>query len=376
MSNSIFPQNDGSLRYASDSPLSLEKGQQLDEFELVYETWGELNASKTNAIVVHHALSVGAHVAESSSIPEKGWWNDMVGSGKAIDTDKHFVICINNLGSCYGSTGPTSVNPATSRPYNASFPEITIGDMVNSQKRLIEELGIEKLYAIVGNSMGAMLSLIWAIEYPDSVDRVMLSCSSYKAYPANIANRNIQQSAIRLDPEWNEGDYESNEDLEGFKLARKLGLYTYRNSAEWNRRFNSHDDKDSEDGEITRYMDYNADKFVKIFDANSYLTITTAMDSYDVTQNYSSNKEAFSKIKANVVVVSEQYDILFTPQQQEELFMALQEGDVNCHFISHHSQFGHDAFLVETRRFGGYIREFLDDLHFEEFKSAEVKLVK
>ncbi|WP_196138962.1 homoserine O-acetyltransferase [Aliikangiella sp. G2MR2-5] len=368
MSNVGVQNNDGSWIYSSDTCLPLEKGGELCGIDLVYETWGSLNADKSNAILVHHALSVGAHVAESERNPEKGWWNDMVGPGKAIDSDKYFVICINNLGSCFGSTGPTSINPETSKPYNATFPEITIGDMVNSQKRLIDALGIKTLYAIVGNSMGAMLSLIWAIEYPENVDRVMLSCSSYKAYPANIANRNIQQSAIRLDPAWNQGDYESNEQLEGFKLARKLGLYTYRNSAEWNRRFNSHDDKDTEDGEITRYMDYNAEKFVKIFDANSYLAITTAMDSYDVTQNYTSNKEAFSKIKANVVVVSEQYDILFTPQQQEELFMALQEADVNCHFISHHSQFGHDAFLVETNRFGGYIREFLQDLHFEEFK--------
>ncbi len=368
MSYSIFPQNDGSLRYVCSSPLPLDKGETLQEFELVYETWGQLNTDKSNVIVIHHALSVGAHVAESEKNPNNGWWNDMVGAGKAIDTDKYFVICINNLGSCFGSTGPKSLNPQTGKPYNASFPEITIGDMVNSQKKLIDDLGIQKLYAIVGNSMGAMLSLIWAIQYPESVGRVMLSCSSYKAYPANIANRNIQQSAIRRDPKWNQGNYESNEELEGFKLARKLGLYTYRNSAEWNRRFNSHEDKTSEDGEITRYMDYNAEKFVKIFDANSYLAITTAMDTFDVTQNYASNKAAFSKISANVVVISEQYDILFTPQQQEELFAALKEADVNCHVISHHSQFGHDAFLVETDRFGGYIREFLDDLHFEEFK--------
>ncbi|MCW8879420.1 MAG: homoserine O-acetyltransferase [Kangiellaceae bacterium] len=371
MSNTISSQNDGSWLYSSDLSLSLEKGGELPGIELVYETWGELNTGKSNAIVIHHALSVGAHVAQSEKNPDKGWWNEMVGPGKAVDTDHYFVICINNLGSCFGSTGPTSINPQTNKPYNASFPEITIGDMVNSQKRLIEELGIESLYAIIGNSMGAMLSLIWAIEYPESVKRLMLSCSSYKAYPANIANRNIQQSAIRLDPAWNEGDYESNEKLDGFKLARKLGLYTYRNSAEWNRRFNSHEDKTAEDGEITRYMDYNAEKFAKIFDANSYLAITTAMDSYDVTQSYASNDEAFSRIQADVVVISEQFDILFTPQQQEEMFMALKEANVSCHFISHHSQFGHDAFLVETNRFGNYIREFLADAHFAEIRQIK-----
>jgi homoserine O-acetyltransferase/O-succinyltransferase len=236
--------------------------------------------------------------------------------------------------------------------------------MVNSQKQLLDFLEISQLNAVIGNSMGAMLSLTWAIEYPSSVLRLMLSCSSYKAYPANIANRNIQQSAIRIDPAWNNGNYQSNSELAGFKLARKLGLYTYRNSAEWNRRFNSHLDKSAEDGEITKYMDYNAEKFVKTFDANSYLSITTAMDNYDVTQHYSTHVDAFARITAKVLVVSEKFDILFTPQQQQELYEGLVEAGVDCHYISHHSQYGHDAFLVETEKFGQYIRGLLADEYF------------
>ena len=360
MSAEITRQKDGSWYYHAARPFQLEKGGSLSELELVFETYGELNDDKSNVVVVHHALSVGAHVTATEGNPNKGWWNEMVGPGKAIDTNQFYVICVNNLGSCFGSTGPSNINPDTSTLYNADFPEITIGDMVNSQKQLIDAMGVRSLYAVIGNSMGAMLSLIWAIEYPKSVERVMLSCTAYKAYPANIANRNIQQSAIRIDPAWNNGSYTSNEDLDGFKLARKLGLYTYRNSAEWNRRFNSHLDKDTEDGEITRYMDYNAEKFVKIFDANSYLVITTAMDTYDVTQNYESNKDAFSRILAKVVVISEEFDILFTPQQQEELYACLQEANVETQFIQHRSQYGHDSFLVETNRFGNYIREFLE----------------
>jgi len=359
MAATISQQPDGSWYYHATEPFQLESGQNLAELELVFETFGELNSEKSNVIVIHHALSVGAHVTRSDKNPSKGWWDDMVGPGRAIDTNLYYVICINNLGSCFGSTGPSNINPATGALYNASFPTITIGDMVNSQKQLLDHLGIVSVYAIIGNSMGAMLSLIWAIEYPQSVQRVMLSCTAYKAYPANIANRNIQQSAIRLDPAWNNGNYTANEQLEGFKLARKLGLYTYRNSAEWNRRFNSHLDKETEDGEITRYMDYNAEKFVKIFDANSYLVITSAMDSYDVTQKYSSNKDAFARITAKVVVISEEFDILFTPQQQEELYACLQEANVQADFIQHRSQYGHDSFLVETDRFGLYIREFL-----------------
>lgn len=359
MSSEITRQPDGSWRYHSNQPFALESGDSLAQLELVYETWGELNADKSNVIVLHHALSVGAHAASSEQNATNGWWQDMVGPGKAVDSNRYYVICINNLGSCFGSSGPTSLNLATGTPYNARFPDVTIGDMVNSQKQLLDELGIERVYGMVGNSMGAMLSLIWAIEYPQSVERLMLSCTAYKAYPANIANRHIQQSAIRIDPAWNNGDYTSNEALEGFKLARKLGLYTYRNSAEWNRRFNSHEDKAADDKEITRYMDYNADKFVQVFDANSYLTITTAMDSYDVTRGYDSNQAAFSRITAKTTVISEEFDILFTPQQQDELYACLQEAGVETEFIRHHSQFGHDAFLVETERFGGYLREFL-----------------
>ncbi len=352
---------DGSWQFKHASPLLLEHGETLAQFELTYETWGQLNQDKSNVVLIHHALSVGAHVAESEQNPNKGWWNDMVGANKPIDTNQYFVICINNLGSCFGSTGPSSINPDTGKAYNADFPHITIADMVTSQQKLIEHLGIKQLFAIIGNSMGAMLSLIWGIENPSSVQRLFLSCSSYKAYPANIANRNIQQSMIRLDPKWNNGNYQSNHELDGFRLARKLGLFTYRNSAEWNRRFNSHFDEETKDNEIVHYMDYNADKFSRIFDANSYLTITTAMDDFDVTQNYSSRKQAFAKISAKVLVVSEDYDILFTPEQQKQLFEALQEAKVKSSFIGHHSQYGHDAFLVETNRFGGYIKALLND---------------
>ncbi|MET1256853.1 homoserine O-acetyltransferase MetX [Aliikangiella maris] len=361
MSQQITQRPDGSWLYQSNEPFLLESGESLPSLELVYETWGELSPQKDNVIVVHHALSVGAHVSKTPQNTKKGWWNDMVGEAKPINSNEYFVICINNLGSCFGSSGPVNINPQTERRYNAQFPEITIGDMVNSQKQLLDYLQIAQLYAIIGNSMGAMLSLTWAIEYPDSVERVMLSCTAYKAYPANIANRNIQQSAIRIDPAWNHGDYQSNESLEGFKLARKLGLFSYRNSAEWNRRFNSHLNSDTEDMEITRYMDYNAQKFVKTFDANSYLTITTAMDHFDVTKSYPSTRAAFEKITAKVVVISEEFDILFTPQQQRELFACLQDADVDSYFITHQSQYGHDAFLVEIDRFGNYICDFLQD---------------
>ncbi|HER26624.1 MAG TPA: alpha/beta fold hydrolase, partial [Rhodospirillales bacterium] len=211
-----------------------------------------------------------------------------------------------------------------------------------------------------GGSMGSMLSLIWAIDYPETLSKLILISSSYKAYPANIANRSIQHQAIRVDPLWQNGNYASNEELSGFKLARKLGLYTYRNSSEWNRRFNSHKNSSVKDTDIIQYMEYNAEKFSKRFDANSYLTLTRSMDLFDVTKEYDSIEQCFSKITAETLVVSVESDVLFTPQQQQELYSALQESGVNCQYIEHHSQYGHDAFLVEKEPFTKYIGDFLN----------------
>lgn len=360
MSYSIQTQTDGSKLFKSSEPFTLVNGQVLPQWQLCYETFGHLNSDKSNVVLIHHALSTGSHVVATESNPKKGWWQAMVGPGKAIDTDKYHVICINNLGSCFGTTGPVSINEQTGSRWAADFPEVTMDDMAASQKCLLDHLGIERLYGIIGNSMGAMVSLSWAIAFPESVERLMLTSSSYKAYPANIANRHIQQESIRLDPAFKNGRYEPGDQLNGFRLARKLGLYTYRNAAEWNRRFNSFGNLDMRDDEINNYMDYNADMFCRQFDANTYLTLTTAMDRYDVTQAYGSLRATFGRITAKTTVISVESDILFTPQQQQELHEGLLEGEVQCRYINHHSQYGHDAFLVESDAFGSYIRAFLN----------------
>ena len=351
----------GSMRFHSDMEFALESSQRLKSLTLVFETWGELNEDKSNAVLVHHALSVGSHVASHSKNPVPGWWQEIVGPGKAIDTDKYFVICVNNLGSCFGSSGPLSLNEETGDPYKSGFPQITIGDMTASQKLLLDELGISKLYAVAGGSMGAMLSLNWGIDYPDSLTKLILISSSYKAYPANVANRAIQHQAIQMDPNWREGNYEEGAELPGFKLARKLGLYTYRNAKEWNRRFNSHDDASVKDTDIIQYMEYNAEKFCSVFDANSYLILTRSMDLFNVVETHPSGSDCFSRITARTLVVTEESDVLFTPQQQEDLYAALVEGGVDCQFIVNRSQYGHDAFLVEKEPFTKYIGEFLAD---------------
>lgn len=352
---------DGSMRLTMCEDFNLEESGYLPEMTLVYETWGKLNQDKSNAILIHHALSVGSHASSTAQNPKAGWWQNMIGPGKAIDSSKYYVICINNLGSCFGSTGPLSINPETGNPYKYDLPQITIGDMVRSQKLLMEKLKIKTLYAVVGSSMGAMLSLTWAVEYPDSLSNLILISSSYKAYPANIANRNIQHQAIKMDPMWQQGNYKSNQDLSGFKLARKLGLYSYRHSGEWNQRFNSHKNTTANDADIMAYFDYNADKFCNYFDANSYLILTQSMDLFNIIKTFASSKECFSKIMAKTLVVSVDTDTLFTPQQQQELFAVMQEAGVDCSYIHHQSKYGHDAFLVETEAFTNYIGGFLKE---------------
>ncbi len=355
----IEEQSDGSFLFTYGDSYLLENGESLVDLELVYETWGELNEDKSNVILLHHALSVGSHASSHNKRNETGWWQEIVGPGKAIDTLKYFVICINNLGSCFGSSSPISIDKTTGEMFRANFPQVSITDMIRSQKILLDDLGIQHVNAIIGNSMGGMLSLSWAIEYPLSAKKIMITSSSYKSYPSNIANRHIQHQVIRMDPQWKQGNYDNNQNLTGFKLARKLGLFSYRNSVEWNRRFNSDQGDDIKGSDITDYIDYNAEKFCHSFDANSYLTLTKAMDLYDVTKDYESIDACFSRVLAKILVVSVESDILYTSQQQKELYSILKKNGADCEYINHHSKYGHDAFLVEKEAFTRHITSFL-----------------
>lgn len=339
-----------------------EFGGEIDQLTLAYETYGTLSPQKDNVILIHHALSTNSHVASHTKNPAPGWWESMIGPGRPIDTNKFFVICINNLGSCFGSSGPASSDPRTKKPYRNTFPIVTMRDIVKAQYLLTSYLGIEHLYAIIGNSMGGMLSLTWAIDWPDSVARLISISSCYKAYPANIANRAIQREIIQLDPAFKKGRYEKNPSL-GLKIARKLGHFTYRNAETLNQKFldDSKCDPDKP-AEIENYLEYNANKFVSYFDANSYLYLLQAMDLFDATRPYGDVQSAFSRIQASALVVSVDSDILFTPKQQEDLYAALKLSDVTTDFIQHHSSYGHDTFLVETDRIGKYIQNFLESL--------------
>lgn len=357
MTQQIRELENGSLEFTASEDFYFEAGGSINPLVLVYDTYGTLNNQKDNAILVHHALSTSSHLTATDKDPQNGWWQEMVGPGKPLDSNRYFIICINNLGSCYGSSGPVSINPKTAKAYAADFPAVTIADMVRSQKMLIDALGIKKLHAVLGSSMGAMLSTTWLTLYPDHARYLISISSCLKGYPANHANRMIQREIIQLDPVWNNGNYSTSSQLKGFKTARKLGLLTYRNWLKINARFLDKQGTES----IENYLDYNAQSFIDRFDCNSYLTLIDAMDTFDLSQGGSKELiDLFKPIQAKVLVVSVDSDILFTPPQQLALYEALLDAGVEVSYIDHHSGYGHDAFLVETDAFGHYIQSFID----------------
>ena len=332
----------------------LESQSKLEPLHLVYETYGQLNHDKDNVILIHHALSASSHVASHNHHDDKGWWENMVGPNKTIDTNQFYVICINNLGSCFGSSGPASNDSATGHPYQQRFPFFSVRDIVHSQKILLDHLGIHSIKAIIGNSMGGMLSLQWAIDFPKDAQHLILSASCHRAYPSTVAYRAMQRDAIKNDPKWCDGFYRE-PPIDGFKLARKIGHYHYRNPEYLNQKFK---DKKSKH-EIIRYFEYNSSKFARSFDPNSYLYTLDAMDKFDITQNHDKLLENLKNIKAKILVISIDSDMLFTPEQQLDLYTLMKKAGLDAQLIHHHSNYGHDAFLVETDAFGQYIQSFM-----------------
>jgi len=359
MKYQIQQNQDGSYLYRLNETFAFELGGEIKPLELVYETYGQLNEEKDNVILIHHGLSPNQHVQSHATNPEPGWWEGMIGPGLGLDPEKYFIICCNNLGSSFGSSSPASIHPETNQPYRLRFPLFTMHDVAHAQRLLIQSLGIKKLFAVIGNSMGGMISLAWAIDYPNDIKNLILISSCYKAYPANIANRTVQKEIIQLDPLYDHGNYQVNP-LPGLVLARKLGHFTYRNPEDLNQKFiNNVKNNPNVPSEVETYLQYNAEKFARQFDPNCYLYFLTAMDLYDVTRQFASKNEAFRRISARCLVISVDSDILFTPEQQQDLVNALNDASVNTSFIQHHSPFGHDTFLVEIENYGIFIREFL-----------------
>ena len=355
--------------WTCDEPLELDCGRSFGPVTQAYETYGALNAARDNAILIFHALSGDAHVSGYHTPEDRkpGWWDVMVGPGKPFDTDRYFVICANVLGGCKGSTGPSSLDPATGRPYGLSFPVVTIGDMVKAQKRLVEHLGIERLLAVAGGSMGGMMALDWAVRFPDSVASVLAIATSARMNAQGIAFNEVGRQAIIADPNWQHGDYYGQESpAAGLSIARMIGHITYLSDAQMRARFGRRLQARESFGydfktefQVESYLKYQGDSFVRRFDANSYLYITKAIDYFDLANGSQSLVQAFEKVRAEFLVVSFSSDWLYPTSDSKDLFKALQANGVPTTFLEIANPYGHDAFLLPNEELAITISGFL-----------------
>lgn len=348
MTDQPQPDVEGDFRLSNGAPFALESGAALQEANLHYALYGRLNAARDNAILVCHALTGSARVAD--------WWPALFRDNHPLDLRKHCVIGINVLGSCYGSTGPVSMNPATNKRYGADFPVVSILDMVRAQAQLIEHLGIRQLRAVLGGSIGGMQALQWAVDFPDRV----AGCFAVGTAPLSamgLAMNHLQREAIRLDPAWQDGSYdEAKPPTRGLALARSLATCTYKSPALFTERFGRNPDRSGEDPlrslteryDVAGYLDYQGRIFNERFDANSYLHISHAMDTFDLARGYVSEKAALERIQARVLLTGISSDWLFPAADVHALAERIQRANAVCNYIELHSTHGHDAFLAEA----------------------------
>ncbi|MFN0102165.1 MAG: homoserine O-acetyltransferase [Bryobacteraceae bacterium] len=340
--------------------LELESGFVLAPVDVAYETYGTLNAAKSNAILIVHAFSGDAHAAGVDAEGRKGWWDNQIGPGKGFDTDKYFVICSNVLGGCKGSTGPSSISPATGRPFAMSFPVITIGDMVRLQKLLIDSLGIARLLSIAGGSMGGMQVLEWAVRFPESVASAMPIASTARHSAQQIAFNEVARQAIMADPDWSEGDYyDKKPPGRGLAVARMVGHITYMSDESMRQKFGRRLREENGIFEVENYLRYRGSQFVDRFDANSYLYITKAMDMFDLANGAQSLVPVLAKSRTRYLIISFTSDWLYPSYQSLEIVNALRRRNQDVAYIELTSNYGHDAFLVEVDEQTELIRGFL-----------------
>lgn len=350
----------------SSKEFSLETGEKLSPIIIAYETYGKLNRQKSNAILVLHALSGDAHAAgfhEGDKQP--GWWDSMIGPRKAFDTQTYFVICSNVLGGCKGSTGPSSRNPKTGKPYGTEFPIVSIQDMVNAQCRLIDYLGIEKLLTVVGGSMGGMQVLQWMVSYPDRIHSAIPIATTMKHSPQQIAFNEVGRQAIIADHNWRKGNYYGMSPPDrGLAVARMVGHITYMSDISMSKKFGrrlknqGRPFKFGTDFEVEGYLKYRGENFVKRFDANSYLYITKAIDYFNI-RNGKKPSEIFKGLKVKVLVVAFKSDWLYPAYQSQEIVKACKLAGVDTTYCEINSTYGHDAFLLEVKEETHLIKHFL-----------------
>lgn len=352
------------------SPFAMRRGGSLTGARLAYETWGTLSPARDNAILIHTGLSPSAHAASREDNPEPGWWEAMIGPGKAIDTRRWFVICANPLGSCKGSTGPASINPASGETYRLDFPDLALEDIAASTGALVQALGIERLAALIGCSLGGMSSLAYLQQFPGAVGSYINISGATHALPFSIAIRSLQREAIRLDPAWDQGRYtEESYPESGMRMARKLGVVTYRSALEWDGRFGRvrldpdrrEDDPFGLEFEVESYLEGHARRFIRQYDPNCYLYLSRAMDWFDLSE--SAGGDAMAALAAlrvpRALVLGVTTDILFPSSQQEEIAEGLRRGGSQAECLAFPSPQGHDAFLVDFARFSPAVAEFL-----------------
>ena len=354
------------------NPLYLESGRILEPYDLVYETYGKLNEKKDNVIVVCHALTGSHHAAGKYDGDSKpGWWDPMIGDGKPIDTNKYFVICVNTIGSCFGSTGPMSPEYPSDKPYRLRFPVITISDMVKAQRILFDRLGIQKVNTIIGGSMGGMQALCFAIEHPNFAKKHIILASTYATQPWAIAFNKVAREAVISDPAFRGGNYNpediKNYGFAGFAIGRMCGHISYLSPDSMEKKFGRA--YVETDGlyelfgryQVERYLDYNGKNFVNWFDPLSFLYITKAINNFDATRNYDSLEDSLSRINSDIVLMSFKSDLLFLPKEMKKIYKTLKKIDKphKLRYIEVDSNYGHDAFLVEYDKFTHYIKEEL-----------------
>ncbi len=356
----------------------LESGESLSPVTLCYETYGELNEDRTNAVLILHALTGDAHAAGFHKGQKgPGWWHNMIGPGLAFDTEKYFVICSNVLGGCAGSTGPSSVSPSTQRPWGLDFPLVTIRDMVNAQVRLLDHLGIARLLSVAGGSMGGMQALQWVVSYPDRVASAILIATTWEHTPQQIAFNEAGRQALMADPNWNDGDYYGKRVPEkGLSVARMIGHITYMSDTSMNEKFGrrtkngARQFKFGPEFEVENYLHYRGYDFVNRFDPNSYLYITRAADYFSMA-NYSPAAKFLAGIKTKLLVIAFSGDWLYPPYQSQNIVKICRAAgiDAKCHILR--SSYGHDAFLVEFEEQTRLYRRFLKKVEDSAFGPGE-----
>lgn len=349
----------------------MRRGGFLEHPVIAYETWGQPDASRSNAIAIFTGMSPSAHASSSPEDPSPGWWEEMVGPSRPIDTRRYFVVCVNSLGSCFGSTGPASPDPATGRPYQTTFPVLSLEDVANAGMAVFRHLGIDRLHALVGPSMGGMTALACAIQHPGCARNLVLVSTAARALPFSIAIRSLQREMIRRDPAWEDGDYSPGAGpVTGMRLARKLGMMSYRSAREWEVRFGRErvagerptGNAFALDFEVEAYLEAHAAKFTGQFDANSYLYLSRASDLFDVADHGGSLHAGFGRVDVErVLVVGVETDILFPIAQQRELAAGLAAPGRDVQFVELPSIQGHDSFLVDMDRFRPVLSDFFAD---------------